>query len=621
MSFFELFDIVAGARRNTVESNNENPINNGNEEGESSQNQDPESQVGSTILSTGQTSLKNSVDKDGSDLVSNDSKMNMTRKASGAKFQLNMNKINRNNSNLSNNGNSPRNNNNNSSNNNNNNINNNNNNNNNNNISGRSNSVLSVSESPRNKIIMDGLIGPSISRDKESEGERGGDGADIVDSETSQSTKGGDNNEKRQKELDYYDEYYTENGELKLFVKPKKWWQLDTMFTTMSYLSKLTLIAILVTTIACIYLTFYVVLGNRFVFDKTKPKWGLATSIIAGVINEQLLVTIAYSVLTSQFGFKNTKCSLPVAILFSAASAAFTTCGRIYGLSGTSDFIPKYFLTLGNIIVVSFIVGYKSFKSKLFCLWVSLPYISMGIILIAYDYFLIKWYIKDSTGEFEKSVVRIVIHPVITAILLLISRFCINQLAYLKPRSIISLMLIPICFNSFYGRLFGNTMDTLQGVVISSLILSLLEIVWKCSLRARDSFIVRFLCRCSGNAAAVMQQNLPLYTEYQSFEMIYDLTSTFVSTYMVCCYFFVFTTNYGSDISKQFKIMAIQLAFSIVTEILVAYVSLAYLKLPIVIPYKKRKDGFLFITCFSFLSVIAFITIRIINLLHDQWIV
>ncbi|KAN0033621.1 hypothetical protein ACTFIV_000083 [Dictyostelium citrinum] len=618
MSFFELFDIVAGARRNTVDnsnnSNNEHPLNNSNGvESSQEQNQDPESQVGSTILPNDQKSLKDSTDN-GSDLVSNDSKIN--RNASSAKFQINMNKINRNNSNLSNNGNSPRNN------------NNNNNNNSNNNNNGRSNSILNVVESPRNKFLIDGLIGPSISKDQDEER----DGADLVSEGGCDSNTGGDdeennNNQKKSpKELDYYNEYYTEKGELKLFVKPKKWWQLDTMFTTMSYLSKLTLIAILVTMIACIYLTFYVVLGNRFVFDDTKPKWGLATSIIAGVVNEQLLVTIAYSVLTSQFGFKNTKCGLPVAILFSVASAVFTTCGRVYGITGTADFIPKYFLTLGNIIIVSFIVGYKSFKSKLFCLWVSLPYISMGIILIAYDYFLIKWYIKDSTGEFEKSVVRIVIHPIITAILLLISRFCINQLAYLKPRSVISLMLIPICFNSFYGRLFGNTMDTLQGVVISSLILSLLEIIWKCSLRARDSFIVRFFllnnrCRCSGNAAAVMQQNLPLYTEYQSFEMIYDLTSTFVSTYMVCCYFFVFTTNYGDDISKQFKIMAIQLAFSIVTEILVAYVSLAYLKLPIVIPYKKRKDGFLFITCFSFLSVIAFITIRIMNLLHDQWIV
>ncbi|KAM9961209.1 hypothetical protein ACTFIR_004046 [Dictyostelium discoideum] len=611
MSFFELFDIVAGARRNTVDNNNNNEhqINNSNEiECSQEQNQDPESQVGSTILSNDQKSLKDSADN-GSDLVSNDSKINRT--ASGAKFQLNINKINRNNSNSSNNGNgSPR-----------------NNNNNNNNNNGRSGSILSVIESPRNKILMDGLIGPSIN--KEQDVER--DGADLEEGgDSTTNGAGGDNGdddhgdgngEKKPKELDYYNEYYTEKGELKLFVKPKKWWQLDTMFTTTSYLSKLTLISILVTVIACVYLTFYIVLGNRFVFDDSKPRWGLAVSIIAGVINEQLLVTIAYSVLTSQFGFKNTKCALPVALLFSIASAVFTTCGRVYGITGTADFIPKYFLTLGNIIIVSFIVGYKSFKSKIFCLWVSLPYISMGVILIAYDYFLIKWYIKDSTGEFEKSVVRIVIHPVITAILLLISRFCINQLAYLKPRSVISLMLIPICFNSFYGRLFGNTMDTLQGVVISSLILSLLEIIWKCSLRARDSFIVRFLCRCSGNAAAVMQQNLPLYTEYQSFEMIYDLTSTFVSTYMVCCYFFVFTTNYGDDISKQFKIMAIQLAFSIITEVLVAYVSLAYLKLPIIIPYKKRKDGFIFITCFSFLSVIAFITIRIMNLLHDQWIV
>ncbi|KAN0030187.1 hypothetical protein ACTA71_009948 [Dictyostelium dimigraforme] len=484
MSFFELFDIVAGARRNTVDNNNnDRPFNNSSNQnnGESlqEQNQDPESQIESTILPNDQKSLKDSTDN-GSDLVSNDSKMNRT--ASGSKFQLNTNKINRNNSTISNNGNSPRNNNNHHL-----------------NYNSRSNSIV---ESPRNKFLIDGLIGPSISNKDQEER----DGADIVDGDNSQSTTNGgggggtgdDDDEgggdgKKIKELDYYNEYYTEKGELKLFVKPKKWWQLDTMFTTMSYLSKLTLIALLVTTIACIYLTFYIVLGNRFVFYDTKPKWGLATSIIAGVINEQLLVTIAYSVLTSQFGFKNTKCGLPVAILFSLASVVFTTCGRIYGLSGTADFIPKYLLTLGNIIIVSFIVGFKSFKSKLFCLWVSLPYISMGIILIAYDYFLIKWYIKDSTGEFEKSVVRIVIHPVITAILLLISRFCINQLAYLKPRSVISLMLIPICFNSFYGRLFGNTMDTLQGVVISSLILSLLEIIWKCSLRARDSFIVRFL--------------------------------------------------------------------------------------------------------------------------------
>ncbi|EGC40328.1 hypothetical protein DICPUDRAFT_25237 [Dictyostelium purpureum] len=599
---FELFDIVAGARRNTVENNQQqNPAENNqdssvpNDDEEAvaeSQNSNNNGNNNNTIITdSADNNNGNEHDNDGSDLVSNELKPNGARSASISKFQLNMNKINRNNSNVSNEG-SPRNHHGNQK-----------------GSGSRSNSVFG--ESPRNKFI-EGFLGPTTDPSHET--------ANAHHDNKDNTTPGG---EKTPGEFDFYNEYYTEKGELKLFVKPKKWWQWDTLLLSFSYLSKLSLLSFLVTIVVCAYVSFYIILGNRFIFynKDDRPKWGLATSIIAGIINEQLLVTVSFCVLTSQFGFKATRPAIPYAAFFSIASIVFTTCGRVFSITGTGDFIPKYALVLGNIIIVALVVGIKTFKSKLFCLWIALPYVLLGIILIIYDYFLIKWYIKESTGEFSKSVVRIVIHPLITAFCLLISRFCANQLGCHNPRSVISLMLIPIAFNSFYGRLFGNTMETLSGVVISSSILAALEIVWKCSLRARDSFIVRFLCRCSKNASTIMQQNLPLYTEYQSFEMIYDVTSTFVSTYLVIVYFFTFTNSPGAGIEKQFKIMAIQLAFSIVTEIIVAYVSLAYLKLPIIIPFKKRKQGFLFITIYSFLTVIAFISIRIINVLHGQWIV
>jgi len=409
----------------------------------------------------------------------------------------------------------------------------------------------------------------------------------------------------------------------KVFLKPKNWVLKEYWYQAFRYHGVLFIFAAILTLVSCAYISFYVTFGSKYFFDEDKdhwPKWAKVSTVITGIINEQFLVWIGYAILRSQYGHKDTLVGLPLALILGIASACFTGFGRVYEIEGSLNYIPKYLLSIGNIITVSFLIGWRSFKSKMFAVWFSIPFLFLFVILIIYDYFLLKWYMKDSTGDLARSVVRIIVHPLITAVCLLFSRFCANQISYIKkPRSIIAFCLIPLCFNSFYGRFFGNTMNSLFSVAISSLILSFADMIWKCSLRARDSFIVKCLCKCSKNASAIMQHNLPLYAEYQSFELIYEVASNFTATFLIISFFFTYNPH-NINYEFQFKIMAIQLAFSILTELVVAYVSLAYLKLPIIIPWSKRPPGFIFILHYAFLCGLAYSSIRIVNILNGRWI-
>ncbi|KAF2069018.1 hypothetical protein CYY_009666 [Polysphondylium violaceum] len=409
----------------------------------------------------------------------------------------------------------------------------------------------------------------------------------------------------------------------KVFVKPESFFLIEIWKETFKYHWGLFIFTIMLTLVSCAYISFYVTFGSKYIFDENKdhwPKWAKVSTVITGIINEQFLVWIGYSILRSQYGHKATRVGLPLAIILGIASACFTGFGRVYEIEGSLNYIPKYLLSIGNILTVSFLIGWKSFKSKMFFVWFSLPFLFLFVILIVYDYFLLKWYMKDSTTDLARSIIRILVHPLITAFCLLFSRFCANQISHIKkPRSIIAFCLIPLCFNTYYSRFFGNTMNSLFSVAISSLIISFADMFWKCSLRARDSFIVRFLCRCSKNASTIMQHNVALYAEYQSFELIYEMASNFVATFLVITFFFTYNPH-DIDYGFQFKIMAIQVAFSIFTEIIVAYVSLAFLKIPIVIPWSKRPPGFLFILHYAFLCGLAYSSIRIVNILNGRWI-
>ncbi|KYQ99937.1 hypothetical protein DLAC_03903 [Tieghemostelium lacteum] len=422
---------------------------------------------------------------------------------------------------------------------------------------------------------------------------------------------------KKPDELDFEKTGFDEH---KIFVKPKGVFKWVFLQQALKYHWDLFIIAVLVTLISCAYITFYITFGSRYVFVEDKdqwPKWGKIASIISGVVNEQFLVMIGYCILRSQFGHKQTKVAIPLALCFSLASILLTTFGRIYEFDGAVNYIPKYMLSLGNIIFVSLLIGYKSFKRPMFAFWFTLPFVVMVLVLVIYDFFLLKWYIR-STSEISKSIIRIIVHPVITAVCLLISRVSASQMIPHKPRSTIAFILLPLCFNTFYGRFFGTTMNSLAGVAVSGLLISLVDMIWKCSLRLRDSFIVRYLCRCSKDASFYMQHNLPLYAEYQSHELIYEISANFVATFLVVTYFYVYSSV--SYIPFQFKIMAMQLSFTFVTEFVVAYVSLSYLKLPIIIPFSKRPSGFLFVTIFCWLVGIAYSSIRIINILNGNWI-
>eukprot|EP01132_Coremiostelium_polycephalum_P004170 gene4170-5219_t len=417
-----------------------------------------------------------------------------------------------------------------------------------------------------------------------------------------------------------------ENGgekEEKLFVKSKSYFRKEYFKETFKYHLQLFWISIIVVIIACIFITFRITFGTRYIFlpsFKDYPTWGKYSSVIAAVGNELIITSFGFTVNFSQFGYKKTKCALPVAILFLIASATYTTISIVYDLKGTVGYLPKYALALTNVIVVSLIIGIKTFKRPGYAFWYSTPFLLMGICLIGYDYLLLKFYLADTTSDISRSIIRILVHPFITAVCLLVARICANQIAIHKPRSVIAFILIVLVFNTYYGRFFGNTMNTLVGVTISSMVLAFVDMIWKCSLRARDSILVKLIMKCSQNASFYLKINYPLYAEFQSHELIYEIASNFVSTFLIITYFFVYNPS-NLNLKFQFSVMAIQLVFSIGTELIVTYVSLSVLKLHIIIPFKDRPKNFMFITNFSFLVGLAYSSVRIINILHNKWIV
>ncbi|EFA85398.1 hypothetical protein PPL_02401 [Heterostelium album PN500] len=366
-----------------------------------------------------------------------------------------------------------------------------------------------------------------------------------------------------------------ELGHSKEFKVKESYFQWKYLKGALGYHAFHLLIVAIVTLVCCLYISFYVTFGSHYINVPYEewPLWSKVSWVITGIVNEQFLHSMGFAIIRSQYGHKLTKCLIPYHVVIALLSAAFEIYSRVTRLQGSVLYIPKYMLALADIILISYLFGYKVLKKKFFVLWFSLPFLFMAVFLIIYDYSLLPFFLKKSTTEITRSVIRILIHPAITAVCLLVSRFCANMIKDydIPPRSILSLTLIPIVFNTFYGRFFGNSMGTLLGVTISSLVLSFTDLFWKCSLRARDSFIVKYLCRCSKNASVIMKHNLPIYAEYQSFDLIFEISSNFISTFLIITYYLVYSPS-ELDIGFQFKVMAIQLAFSLGTEIVVSYV-------------------------------------------------
>eukprot|EP01133_Synstelium_polycarpum_P000178 gene178-214_t len=375
---------------------------------------------------------------------------------------------------------------------------------------------------------------------------------------------------------------------------------------------------LLVSTVAIAYAMFEMYAGCRFVNINFSdwPQWGIITHSVSRIVLNTALCMYPYILLTTFFGFKETMVCLWIGLAASVGSSAWATFNVVKPvLNQTLALLPSYFFFVVALLSSAHYMGRKV-KSATFRHLFMGQFVLAAIALVIYDFALVPFYIQ--TNSINKSIVRILIHPGICAIALFVSRACSSRITPIIPGTNVFPVLIFMWFSTYYGRFFNSNMSLLfmTGTMV---IVSLLELVWRTTLRPRDKKIVNTICGYCFNVELQHSNNFDrIYRDFLRHEQMYENTSIITACAVYLAYFSVFDAthfNYSTILTS----MAIQFGLEWATDIISLYIESRVHHMD-VLRREKLPKGFYFIICYTFFLGISYSTSRIILINENKWL-
>ncbi|EGG13339.1 hypothetical protein DFA_11100 [Cavenderia fasciculata] len=377
---------------------------------------------------------------------------------------------------------------------------------------------------------------------------------------------------------------------------------------------------ILVSCVAVAYGLFEIYAGCRFVDNteySTWPFWGVVTHSISRIVLNTALCMYPYLLLTMFFGFKKTMVCLWISLGASIGASVWSTYNVVNPvLNQTVALLPSYFFfvvaLLGSTSYLSRKIGSPTFRH----LFLG-QFVLAAIILIIYDFLLVPFYI--TTTSINKSVVRIVIHPGLCAAALFVSRACSSRIKPDVPGTNVFPVLIFMWFSTYYGRFFNSVMS-LGFMTGTMVIVSLLELVWRTTLRPRDKRIMNAICGyCFKKELTHSNDFAKIYRDFLRHEQLYENTSILTACAIYLAFYSVFQDDLGGNYARVLSSMAIQLALEWSTDALSLYIESRVHKME-VLKIEKLPKGFYFMICYTFFLGMAYSTSRIILITEDKWL-
>ncbi|GAM17366.1 hypothetical protein SAMD00019534_005410 [Acytostelium subglobosum LB1] len=384
------------------------------------------------------------------------------------------------------------------------------------------------------------------------------------------------------------------------------------------YFGRLLILVLLVSTVSVGYGMFEIFLGCRFVdvSEDTWPLWGKITYSISRIVLNTCLCMYPYILLSLSYGFRMTLVCLPIGIASSMGASAWATYNIFRPvLNHKLSLLPSYGFFVIALLASATYVG-KKLKSRNFRHLFMGQFVLAAVALVFYDFFLVQFYITTD-DQIKKAVIRVVVHPAICAIALFISRACSSRIRPYHRGTNVFPVLIFMWFSTYYGRFFNSNMD-LGYMTGTMAIVSLLELIWRTTLRPRDKKIINAICGYCFNVELRHTNNFErIYRDFLRHEQMYENSSIITATAVYLAYFHVFDPD-NLNYSRILAGMAIQFALEWVTDLLSFYIESRVHKLDIL--YRERHPrGFHFMICFTFFLGMAYSTSRIILINEGKW--
>ncbi|KYQ93203.1 hypothetical protein DLAC_05842 [Tieghemostelium lacteum] len=384
------------------------------------------------------------------------------------------------------------------------------------------------------------------------------------------------------------------------------------------YFLFLIILMLFVAAFATGYGIFEIYAGCRFTTTKFVywPEWGKATHALSRALLNCFLCMFPYCLLFCFFGDKVTRVPLYISATSSLGASAWAIFNAMKPmLKPTLALLPSYGFFVIALVASSHYVGHK-IKSPTFRHLFMGQFVMAAITLVLYDFLIVPFYV-DATS-IQKSVVRILIHPGISALNLFISRSCSSRINPYIPGTQAFPVLIFMWFSTYYGRFFNSNMS-LTMMTITMSIVSILELLWRTTLKPRDKKIVNAICGYCFKKQLTHSANFNnIYRDFLRLEQLYENVSIVTAACVYLGYYNVFDPE-NLSYSRILSGMAIQYALEWATDAISMYIESRYYRMD-VLSFQKPAKGFYFMITYTFLLGMAYSTSRIILIASNEWL-
>ena len=266
--------------------------------------------------------------------------------------------------------------------------------------------------------------------------------------------------------------------------------------------------------------------------------------------------------------------------------------------------VPNVVLFIAHNIFIGFEIA-RLQKAKVYR-W-AFPTPQIVLVVLAFVYFTVLPPIWVSVSPVMRAVLRLVVHPIVFEIAMIVGRICIRKYPSIRNERVLFPVISIQLLNSLYGRFLLVTMGSLTATIITTILLSAQELLFRFTVPHRDYLIYRMLRKAVPDIREILrtERSVQVRSRLILAEIFLENASIFISVAFIA--FGTITLERSEDLDAIGLVVStlVQLASEISVDYICVHVELLYFRLPIISVWRERYDKY-FVTLIAFHVIVVY---------------
>ena len=253
--------------------------------------------------------------------------------------------------------------------------------------------------------------------------------------------------------------------------------------------------------------------------------------------------------------------------------------------------VPNVVLFIAHNIFIGFEIA-RLQKAKVYR-W-AFPTPQIVLVVLAFVYFTVLPPIWVSVSPVMRAVLRLVVHPIVFEIAMIVGRICIRKYPSIRNERVLFPVISIQLLNSLYGRFLLVTMGSTLVTVLATIGLALQELVLRLTVRQRDWVVYRLLRNSSERTKSILNSpsSRMLRSSVICSEIIIENLSIVLSTVIILANRLTLVENEELVVSSILLSGLFQLALEIIVDYICVHVELKAFQLPVLRVWRMRGAFF-----------------------------